>query len=333
MAIKDISDITEFYHKKRILITGASGYIAWNLIKRLVKFDCTIKCFSRNAKNIDKQKGKAKLKFIEASYQDKDSYQKAVRNIDIIFHLASQTSVYEAERDPLADYEANVRPMQLLLEACRKEETCPIIVFSGTSTQCGMPKKLPVDENVVDVPITTYDFHKLQAERWLKFYTRQGWVRGVSLRLTNVYGPGPKSSSSDRGILNLMIKKALNGEKLTIYGSGKYIRDYIYIDDVVSAFLTAPIYIKELNGKHFVLGSGEGESINNAIRLVGTLVAHKIGDKVNIENIDTPTGMAKIEFRNFTAGINTLNKIGLCNAMHSLYDGINNTINYYGKGE
>jgi len=329
MDIIDNSEITEFYHNKRILITGASGYIAWNLIKQLVKFDCTLICFSRDAKNVEQQKGNAKFQFIEASYQDEVSFQQTVKNSHIIFHLASQTSIYEAEKDPLADFEANVRPMQLLLEACRKSDNCPIIVFAGTSTQCGLPKELPVDENVIDDPITTYDFHKLQAERWLKFYTRQGWVRGVSLRLTNVYGPGPKSSSSDRGILNLMIKKALNGEKLTIYGSGKYIRDYIYIDDVVAAFLTAPIYIKELNGKHFVLGSGEGESINNAIRLVGTLVAHKIGDKVNIENIDTPTGMAKIEFRNFTAGINTLRKIGLCLNMQNLDSGINRTIEHY----
>ena len=133
MAIIDNSEITEFYHNKRILITGASGYIAWNLIKKLVKFDCTLICFSRDAKNVEQQKGNAKFQFIESNYQDAGAFQKAVKNSDIIFHLASQTSVYEAEKNPLADYEANVRPMQLLLEACRKEKSCPTIIFSGTS--------------------------------------------------------------------------------------------------------------------------------------------------------------------------------------------------------
>ena len=333
MALKNQQSLTKFYYNKRILITGASGYIAWNLIKQLVKFDCTLICFSRDVKKVEQFKGKAKFQFLEASYQDEIAFQKAIKNSDIIFHLASQTSVYDAEKEPLADYEANVRPMQLLLEACRKSGNCPIIVFSGTSTQCGIPKALPVDENVIDNPITTYDFHKLQAERWLKFYTNQDYVKGVSLRLTNVYGPGPKSSSSDRGILNLMIRKALRGEELTIYGEGEYIRDYIYIDDVVSVFLSVPIFNKELNGKHFVLGSGEGESINNAIRLVGKLVAYKTGDKVNIENIDMPTGMVKIEFRNFTAGIQTLQKIGLCNELYSLYEGVDKTIEYFIKGK
>ena len=120
MDIIDNSEITEFYHNKRILITGASGYIAWNLIKQLVKFDCTLICFSRDAKNVEQQKGNAKFQFIEASYQDEVSFQQTVKNSHIIFHLASQTSIYEAEKDPLADFEANVRPMQILLEACRK---------------------------------------------------------------------------------------------------------------------------------------------------------------------------------------------------------------------
>jgi UDP-glucose 4-epimerase len=333
MVVTNQASLTEFYHNKRILITGASGYIAWNLIKQLVNFSCTLVCFSRDIEIIKKNGLESNFQFIKANYQDEIASRKAVKNIDIIFHLASQTSVYIAETDPLSDYEANVRPIQLLLESCRKEKTCPIIIFSGTSTQCGMPKGLPVDENVIDEPITTYDFHKLQAERWLKFYISQRYVKGVSLRLTNVYGPGPKSSSSDRGILNLMINKAIRGEVLTIYGTGEYIRDYIYVDDVVSAFLLAPFHINDLNGKHFVLGSGKGKTINDAIALVGTLVTQKTGIKVSIEKIDMPIGMAKIEFRNFVAEIKTLFNVGLCTGMSNLDEGINKTIEYYCKGK
>jgi UDP-glucose 4-epimerase len=328
MEIKQQKSLSEFYQGKRILVTGASGYIAWNLIKGLVEYSCDIVCFSSNTKNI-KHSGIANFDFIEANYQDEVAFQKAVKNIDIVYHLASQTSVYEAEKNPLADYEANVRPIQLLLEACRKSGSSPTIIFSGTSTQCGIPKELPVDENVIDNPITTYDFHKLQAERWLKFYTSQGLVKGLSLRLANVYGPGPKSSSSDRGILNLMINKALRGEDLTIYGTGEYIRDYIYIDDVISTFLSASIYINKFNGKHFVLGSGKGNTINDAIHLVGKLVTKKTGKKVFVQNIDMPKDMSKIEFRNFKAGIASLQKIGLCNNMLKIDEGINKTIEYY----
>tara|TARA_B100000315_G_scaffold236421_1_gene252167 strand:+ start:184 stop:1182 length:999 start_codon:yes stop_codon:yes gene_type:complete len=329
MEIKEQKSLSEFYQGKRILITGASGYIAWNLIKRLVEYNCTLVCFSGNTKNIEQQSGNANFEIIEANYQDKIAFQKAVKSVDIIYHLAAQTSVYEAEKYPLANYEANVKPMQLLLETCRIEKTCPIIIYSGTSTQCGMPEKLSVDENVTDRPITTYDFHKLQAENWLKFYTSKGWVEGLSFRLTNVYGPGPKSSSVDRGILNLMINKALNGETLTIYGSGEYIRDYIYIDDVVSAFVNAPLKINQIKNRHFILGSGEGTTIHDAFTLVGKLVSNESGVKVNVKSIQPPSGLLDIEYRNFVAESSSLKKNGVIESFYNLQLGIEKTIKYF----
>jgi nucleoside-diphosphate-sugar epimerase len=329
MEIKQQKSLSEFYQGKRILITGASGYIAWKLIKQLVKFDCTLICFSRDAKKVEQQKGNASFHFIEGSYQDEVAFEKAVKNIDIIYHLASQTSIYEAEKNPTADYGANVKPIQLLLEVCRKEKTCPIIVFSGTSTQCGMPKKLPVDENVVDDPITTYDFHKLQAERWLKFYTRKGWVRGLSLRLTNVYGPGPKSSNADRGILNMMIRKALQGEDLTLYGKGRNLRDYIYMKDVVGAFLAAGKNISDLNGRHFVIGSGESHTLKEAFSLVAECVKRKTGINVKIVHVDPLNSRSPIDDRNFVSDSSRFRMATGWLPSIQLEEGIDRTINWF----
>ena len=329
MALEDQPSLAEFYNNKRILITGASGYIAWNLMRELVQSDCAILCLSRNIEKIEKQNGKARFEFIECNYQNKSVYLEALEDTDVIFHFASQTSIYKAEKNPLADYEANVLTMQLLLEACRKSGTFPIIIFSGTSTQCGIPGELPVNENVIDNPITTYDFHKLQAENWLKFYTRQGWVEGVSLRLTNVYGPGPKSSSADRGILNIMIKKALQGDELTIYGTGEYIRDYIFIDDVVQAFLCAPIHIDKMKEKHFVLGSGFGKSIHDAIELVAKLVSKHIGNQVQIKSVKPPSGLLPIEYRDFIADVSSLASLTGISCKYSLEKGITKTIGFY----
>jgi nucleoside-diphosphate-sugar epimerase len=319
---------SEFFENKRILITGASGYIAWNLIQAIIKFNCTIICFSRNAEKIEKQIGRATVEFVTASYQDEVAIEKSVENIDIIYHLASQTSVEEAESSPLTDYEANVRPMQLLLEACRRGGRCPTIIFSGTSTQCGIPKTLPVDECVDDEPITIYDFHKLQAENWLKYYTQQGWVSGVSFRLTNVYGPGPRTSSADRGVLNFMLKNALARRELTIWGSGKYIRDYIYVQDVVSVFLSAPNCINDLKGSHFVLGSGEGTTIEDAVMLITEIVGKTIGQEVPVKKIKEPSNMHQISLRKFIADTSTLKKLGVYEQSHSLRQGMTKSVKY-----
>ena len=124
----------------------------------------------------------------------------------------------------------------------------PIVIYAGTSIQCGLNKEVLVNETLTDVPITVYDFNKLEAERYLKFAVQSGWIKGASLRLTNVYGPGPKSSSSDRGVLNLMMRKDLKGETLTVYGQGDFISDYVYIDDVISAFLKTALSDEGLQG-------------------------------------------------------------------------------------
>jgi len=329
--MEQLKSISKYYKNKQILITGSSGFIAWNLIKTLSDFDCKIFCLSRGIIKNVKEKTNATIVYINNSYEDLESFEKLLKDIDIVFHLASQTSVYEAEKDPIADYRANVLPMQLLLEGCRKNSKETIIFFTGTSTQCGIPQKIPVDENVKDNPITTYDFHKLQAERWLKFYVKQGWIKGTTFRLTNVYGPGPKSSSADRGILNLMIKRALQGESLTVYGSGKYIRDYIFVYDLISVLLLSPMKINEINGKHYILGSGIGTSIYDAISLVARQVSNLIGEEIKVLKTNPPTNMAEIEFRNFVADTNSLSKLGLINQHHNIDQGIDRTIKFYNK--
>lgn len=327
-------DINNFLRGKKILITGSSGFLATNLISALIKLDCELVLMSRGSKgHLKSELGNPKVSVIKSNYRKLADFEVGLVDVDIVYHLASQTSIYKAEEDPVADFGQNVMPMMLLLEACRINNHQPIIIFSGTSTQCGMPQKLPVSEKIPDLPITTYDFHKLQAEQTLKFYSQQEYVKGVSFRLTNVYGPGPKSSNSDRGILNMMIKKALKGEDLTIYGSGEFIRDYIFIDDVIRVFLSAPLHIGKLRGKHLLLGSGEGTTVFEAIKLVSELVSEKTGSYTSLKNINPPTSLLPIEYRNFIADMTLLENLGIIKDRISLHEGLLRTIESFAKIE
>ena len=85
MGLTDNLSLSEYYDNKRILITGASGYISWNLIRSLSEYSCTIVYYSRNIEKIERHPGEAKFEFIKASYQDETAFQKAVKNVDIIF--------------------------------------------------------------------------------------------------------------------------------------------------------------------------------------------------------------------------------------------------------
>lgn len=285
----------------KVLVTGGTGYLATSLISQLMKVDCSIIRLSRFGANFTPMTGKAQLRDVEGDIRTPAVWESVLAGVDIVFHFAAQTSVYAAEENPLADMENNVFPMFHLLETCRKMNMKVNILFAGTTTEAGMPNRLPVDETYPDQPITVYDLHKWVAENYLKYYVRKKLVQGAVLRVANVYGPGVKNSNPDRGVLNMMIRKAVNGETITIYGKGNYVRDYIYIDDLVGAFLHGAANIEQINGQHFVIGSGEACTLADAFNLVADRAALKTGKRAIVTHIEAPASLSPIEFRNFVA--------------------------------
>lgn len=318
-------EVESYISGKRLLITGASGYLASNLAKSLKGVSCKIRRLTRKLRLTPLQ-GDALYEDIQGDIRDSSVWDQAMDEVDVVFHFAAQTSAYMADKDPISDHQANVLPMLLMLETCKKKEKQPDILFAGTSTIAGLPEELPVNETFPDRPITIYDTHKLMAEAYLKYYSRLGLVRGTTLRLTNVYGPGPKSSSEDRGILNIMANRALSGKNLTLYGEGKFIRDYIYIEDILLAFLLASVNMDQLNNKHFVLGSGEGNSISDAVYQIVDKATQKTGKRVKVDHIDPPVGLSPIEERNFIADSRSFTELTGWQPQYSLSEGIDRTL-------
>ncbi|MCK4783646.1 MAG: hypothetical protein KAV87_07850, partial [Desulfobacteraceae bacterium] len=111
-----------------------------------------------------------------------------------------------------------------------------------------------------------------------------------------------------------------------------YIRDYVYVEDVISAFLRAAIHIKQLNGKHFVLGSGQGYTIAQAINLIADLVALKTGHRVTVKHTKPPSPQSlPIEGRNFIADTRQFALAAGWQARYSLTDGIRQTLEILSK--
>jgi nucleoside-diphosphate-sugar epimerase len=319
-------NLVKTFAGKRVLITGGSGYIATSLVKFLKNVECHIIRLDRPDVIPPSIDGKAKIDNISCDIRNRDIWEKVLNKTDFIFHLAAQTSTYVANDNPLADIEINVLPLLTLLETCRKKQVRPILLFSSTVTVIGIPQKLPVDENHTGEPVTIYDLHKLIAEKYLIYYINQGYICGVILRLSNVYGPGPKSSRSDRGILNLMIRKSLAGERLTIYGSGEYLRDYLYVEDAARAFLMAAMNIERANGRHFIIGSGQGHTITEAINLVADRAAVKTGRRADVIHVEPESPQSPVESRNFVADSREFSNATGWKARVSLIEGIDRTI-------
>jgi len=322
----------KYYRDKTILITGGFGYIGSSVVSVLNKISCNIIVVTKeNRRDAGFSDGAAQVSVIEADIKKKDIWKDLLIGVDVLFHFAAQTSSNVANSNPSFDTEVNLLPVVNIIETCQKNNFSPHIVFSGTVTEAGLTTTYPVNESFRDTPITVYDINKLAAEKYLQFYSNQLGNFAVTLRLPNVYGPGPKSSSADRGILNAMIRKALSGKPLTIYGDGNFIRDYIYIDDVAEAFLLAGAEIDTLKGNYYVIGTGVGYTMKDAVGIINDEVMQKTGKNVEITFVPPPENISQIEYRNFVADSKSFNSLTGWKARISLHEGIKRTINYFLK--
>lgn len=312
----------------RFLITGGAGYLGSSLTRQIAARGDHVRRLFRGDKRPDPVAG-GSIEDQSGDITSSADLTRALVDVDVVLHLAAQTSIYVADADPLADLEANVRPMLGLLEACRARGGCPTVILASTATLAGIAPKLPVSEDAPDEPATAYELHKQIAENYLKHYVKKGVVRGCALRLANVFGPGPKSSRPDRGILNGMVRRALAGETLKIFGTGEFLRDYIYVDEAARAFLCAADHASDVNGRHFFLANGVGHTLADAIKLVARLVGERTGKTISVEHVPAPATLAPIENRSFVADVEPLWQAAGFRAAVSLEQGLRQTIEYF----
>lgn len=314
----------------RYLITGGAGYIGAALLPAIAaEPGARVRRLFRGEKPPAEQYAGLSVEDFRGDVRERGDLERALEGVDVVLHLAAQTSVYVADKDPAADIDANLRPMLHLLEACRALGSKPRVVLASTCTVYGVSPPLPVREHTPVTPITVYDLHKLAVESYLRHYAEQGYVHGVALRLANVYGPGPKSSKPDRGVLNGMVRRALAGESLKIYGTGEFLRDYVYIDDVARAFVQAAVAAPSLGGRAFPVVSGQSHTLADAVRLVARSVSERTGRAVSVEHVEPPPGLSPIENRNFVADPADLAAAAGFRAAVTLAAGISRTIDYF----
>ena len=223
-----------------------------------------------------------------------------MRGAAAIVHLSARTDLRAAEADPEGDEALNVAPVRALVRAAAKADAPPKIVFASTVTIFGPQHANPADEHTPDRPCSVYDRHKVACETILREATAAGTLHACTLRLANVYGLGGSSVNSNRGILNVMMRRALAGEALTLYGEGAYVRDFIHLDDVVEAFAVAADAGPDVcDGSHYVIATGQGHSLAEAYRLIADTAYAATGRRVEIKHVPEPADLHPIERRNF----------------------------------
>jgi nucleoside-diphosphate-sugar epimerase len=301
-----------------VLVTGASGYLASRLVPALIAAGVTVQLLSRRRPSLPM----LLPYFVGSPDGDPRGLRDACRGVRTIFHLAGQTSVAAAKRDPYGDLNANVIGMLRLLDAVSNAKQPPAIVFAGTVTEAGIPPGDTLDESAPDRPMTVYDVHKLAAEKHLESASMRGQVHGVTLRFANIYGPGAASAATDRGVLNQMMRRASSGEPLTVFGAGDQLRDYTFVDDIVDALLRAASHAAALSGRHFVIGSGDRRTMAGIVQLVAARA------RVDVRRADPPAGQDPIDRRSYVVNASAFTKATGWSAKVALEDGINRTFDW-----
>ncbi len=265
-------DLRSGFFKKNVLITGGLGFIGGNLARRLVEFesnvtlvDSLIDDYGGNLYNIKGIEDKVRVNI--ADVRDESSMRYLVRNQDYLFNLAGQVSHIDSMRDPYTDLEINCRSQLSILEACRKFNPEIRIVFAGTRQQYGKPDYLPVDEKHLMHPTDVNGINKMAGEWYHIVYNNVYGIRATSLRLTNTYGPRLLMKHNRQGFIGWFIRQAIDSEEIKIFGDGRQMRDFNYVDDVVEAFLMVAVNEKA-DGEVFNLGDSNPTSLLDFVKIL-----------------------------------------------------------------
>jgi UDP-glucose 4-epimerase len=229
---------------KKVLVTGGLGFIGSNLAIRLVRegarvalVDAMIEGYGGNRANIREVASDVSVHI--GDVRDESAMADLVDGQDVIFHLAAQVSHVMSLSNPYPDIDINIKGTAALLEACRKRNPSAVVVRSGTRGQYGPAVRLPVSEEAPSDPRGLYEISQLSAEMICRTYTRIHGIRTVPLRLTNVYGPRAQMKHSHFGVVNWFVRLALDGSPIPIFGTGRILRDFLYVDDCVEALVRA----------------------------------------------------------------------------------------------
>ena len=224
------------HHKS--LITGGAGFIGSHIVDRLMNKGWNLVVLdnlsSGSLKNIRKWLQNEQIRFIKGDLKNATDAQKAVKDVELVFHLAANPEVRVGETDPSVHFEDNLVATFNLLEAMRKSRMAKTLLLASTSTIYGEASVIPTPEEYGPlVPISLYGASKLGCEALACSYAYTFGIRTLILRLANVVG-----ARSPHGVIPDFIKKLqTNPKRLTILGDGTQTKSYLHIDDCINAIL------------------------------------------------------------------------------------------------
>ena len=316
------------YAGKRTLITGGLGFIGSNLAKKLVAHgahvtlvDSLIPEYGGNLFNIADIRHQVIVNVSDV--RDPFAMAYLVEGQDILFNLAGQTSHLDSMTDPHTDLAINAGAQLSILEGCRKANPGIKIVFASTRQLYGKPDYLPVDERHPIRPVDVNGINKLAGEWYHLLYNNIYGIRACALRLTNTYGPRMRVKDARQTFLGIWVRRLIEGKPIQVFGDGRQLRDFNYVDDCVKALLLAGAS-EAANGRIFNLGSEEVISLRELAQfLVG------LGEGGTFEIVPFPSERAAIDIGDYYSDFSLIRQELSWEPKITLREGLQRTVAYY----
>lgn len=271
----------------RVLVTGGSGFVGSNLACRLLEEGASVTLLDNLARpSVERNHAWLEARFGQhvaltlADVRDPKVVREAVAEADRVFHLAGQVAVTTSLEAPIHDFEVNAGGTLNLLEAIRAQRSPPPLLFTSTNkVYGGLPdvplavrgkRYVPTDEHLAAHGLSEarpLDFHspygcsKGAADQYVIDYARTFRLPAVVFRMSCIYGPR-QFGNEEQGWVAHFMAQALEDEPITIFGDGRQVRDVLFVDDLVEAFLAAMARIDETAGHAFNVGGGPENALS-----------------------------------------------------------------------
>jgi UDP-glucose 4-epimerase len=311
---------------KNVLLTGGAGFIGSNLARRLVDLGAKVTCFDAynplgGANPFNLHGYEARLEILRGDMRDKEMLPRIVRDKDVLFNLAAQTSHVDSMTDPRTDLEINTIAQLDLVEACRNFAPGIRTVHISTRQIYGRPQYLPVDEKHPLSPPDVNGINKIAGESYHLLYGRIYGIDTTILRLTNTYGPRMRVCDARQMFLGLWINRACSKQPFEVWG-GAQIRDLAFIDNVVDALIAA-VGPKTI-GQVFNIG---GETVLTLEELAQRLIALRDGATYVVKEF--PADRKGIDIGDYRADDSAFTAATGWTPKVSFEEGLRETLNFY----
>ncbi len=281
-----------FWLDRPTFVTGGTGLVGSWLVCRLIDAGADVVCLVRDwvpQSELVREHLIDQVKVVRGDIRDREIIERTLGEYEIntVIHLAAQTIVTIANRNPISTFESNIQGTWNLLEACRRSPSVKQVVIASSDKAYGDQEKLPYDENTPLQGQHPYDVSKSAADLIAKTYAVSFGLPVAITRCGNFYGGGDLNWNR---IIPGTIRSILRGQNPVIRSDGKYIRDYFYVEDGAAAYMLLAEKLAqqpELKGEAFNFSNEiqvtVHEIVNRILELMNSRLEPKIHDEVQNE--------------------------------------------------